>query len=107
VAKTTEFKGVIQRLPFVAGILGFHEQPGQLSCAPDLAVINPVDMSQKKTIGKWVGMVPMGKTDRNFLFTYAWGGCIAAARSARRLSRRHSGPGRWPRTDARAGSPGP
>lgn len=61
VAKTTEFKGTIQRLPFVGGVLGFQEQKGQLVYGIDLAVINPVDMSQKKNIGKWVGTVPIGK----------------------------------------------
>lgn len=61
VAKTTEFKGQIQRQPFVGGMLGLQAQPGQLNYAVDLAVINPVDMSQKKTIGKWVGTVPISK----------------------------------------------
>jgi hypothetical protein len=61
VAKTTEFKGAIQRLPHVPGVLGLQEQKGQLSYSLDLAVINPVDMSQKKTVGKWVGTVPIGK----------------------------------------------
>jgi hypothetical protein len=61
VVKTTEFKGQIQRLPYVPGILGYQEQKGQLVYSLDLAVINPVDMTQKKTIGKWVGTVPIGK----------------------------------------------
>ncbi len=61
VAKTTEFKGQIQRLPFAGGILGLQEQKGQLNYSLDLSVINPVDMSQKKTIGKWVGTVPVAK----------------------------------------------
>lgn len=61
VAKTTEFKGTIQRTPFVPGLLGLQEQKGQLNYSIDLSVINPVDMSQKKTVGKWVGTVPVGK----------------------------------------------
>lgn len=61
VAKTTEFRGTIQRLPYIAGFLGFKEQTGQLVYGVDLAVLNPVDMSQKKTIGKWVGTVPINK----------------------------------------------
>lgn len=61
VAKTTEFKGTIQRTPFVSGILGLQEQSGQLVYGIDLSVLNPVDMSQKKTIGKWVGTVPIAK----------------------------------------------
>ncbi|MGV3532308.1 MAG: hypothetical protein ACO1QR_08045 [Chthoniobacteraceae bacterium] len=59
VVKTTEFKGTIQRQPAVGGLLGLQGQPGQLVYGLDLAVINPVDMSQKKTIGKWVGTVPI------------------------------------------------
>lgn len=61
VAKTTEFKGNIQRMPFLPGTMGFQEQRGQLVYSIDLAVLNPVDMSQKKTIGKWVGTVPISK----------------------------------------------
>lgn len=59
VAKTTEFKGSIQRQPGLTGLLGQQEQRGQLAYSVDLAVINPVDMSQRKTIGKWVGTVPI------------------------------------------------
>ncbi len=59
VAKTTEFKGKIERTPYIPGVLGFQEQKGALNYAIDLAVINPVDMSQKKNIGKWVGTVPI------------------------------------------------
>lgn len=61
VVKTTEFKGTIQRQPAVGGLLGLQAQPGQLVYGIDLSVLNPVDMSQKKTIGKWVGTVPIGK----------------------------------------------
>nr|MDQ3624402.1 hypothetical protein [Verrucomicrobiota bacterium] len=61
VAKTTEFKGTIQRQPPIAGLLGLQEQKGHLNYSVDLVVINPVDMSQKKTVGKWVGTVPIGK----------------------------------------------
>lgn len=59
VAKTTEFKGQIHRLPAIPGLLS--EQKGQITYGIDLAVINPVDMSQKKTVGKWVGTVPISK----------------------------------------------
>ncbi|MFN0126935.1 MAG: hypothetical protein ACKV19_09670 [Verrucomicrobiales bacterium] len=60
VAKTTEFRGKIERQPLiVSDILGRQEQPGQLQYAINLAVFNPVDMTQKKTVGKWVGTVPI------------------------------------------------
>lgn len=60
VVKTTEFKGTVERQPLITSkILGRVEQPGQLYYALDLAVINPVNMTQKKTVGKWVGTVPI------------------------------------------------
>jgi hypothetical protein len=60
VAKTTEFRGKIERQPeLVSEILGRQEQPGQLQYSINLAVFNPVDMTQKKTVGKWVGTVPI------------------------------------------------
>jgi hypothetical protein len=60
VAKTTEFRGKIERQPqIVSDILGRQEQPGQLQYSVNLAVFNPVDMTQKKTVGKWVGTVPI------------------------------------------------
>lgn len=60
VAKTTEFKGKIERYPLiVSDILGRTEQPAQLVFSVNLGVINPADMTQKKTVGKWVGTVPI------------------------------------------------
>jgi len=60
VAKTTEFKGKVERQPLITSkILGSVEQAGQLFYSLDLAVINPVNMTQKKTVGKWVGTVPI------------------------------------------------
>lgn len=60
VAKTTEFKGKVERQPLLTSkILGSVEQPGQLFYSLDLAVLNPVNMTQKKTVGKWVGTVPI------------------------------------------------
>ncbi len=60
VAKTTEFKGKVERFPLLtSSVLGRVEQKGQLFYSLDLAVINPVDMTQKKTVGKWVGTVPI------------------------------------------------
>ena len=60
VGKTVEFKGKVERQPLLTSkILGTVEQPGQLYYALDLAVINPVNMTQRKTVGKWVGAVPI------------------------------------------------
>ena len=60
VGKTTEFKGKVERQPLITSkILGSVEQPGQLYYSLDLAVLNPVNMTQKKTVGKWVGTVPI------------------------------------------------
>ena len=61
VAQTTEFKGTIQRTPAVGGILG-TEQKGQLTYSIDLSVMNPANLSQKHTVGKWVGTVPVRQT---------------------------------------------
>ena len=60
VGKTTEFKGKVERQPLITSkILGSVEQPGQLYYSLDLSVLNPVNMTQKKTVGKWVGTVPI------------------------------------------------
>ena len=58
VAQTTEFKGSIQRQPALGGILGTG-QKGQLAYSIDLAVLNPANLSQKRSVGKWVGTVPV------------------------------------------------
>jgi hypothetical protein len=58
VATTTEFKGTIQRLPSIAGLIG-QTQKGQLNYSVDLSVLNPANLSQKRTVGKWVGTVPI------------------------------------------------
>ena len=72
VGKTTEFKGKVERQPLLTSkILGSVEQPGQLYYSLDLAVINPVNMTQKKTVGKWVGTVPI---DANGVYDLAGAG---------------------------------
>ena len=58
VAQTTEFKGSIQRQPAIGGILGTG-QKAQLAYSIDLAVLNPANLSQKRSVGKWVGTVPV------------------------------------------------
>ncbi len=70
VAKTTEFKGKIERYPLiVSDLLGRTEQPSQIVFSIDLGVVNPADMTQKKTVGKWVGTVPINTNG-----VYALGG---------------------------------
>jgi len=60
VAKTTEFSGTIQRQPkLFSSLLGRTKQDAELTYSVDLAVLNPADMKQKRTVGKWVGTVPM------------------------------------------------
>ena len=58
VAKTTEYAGSISRLPhLVSSVLGREIQKAQLVYDVNLAVRNPKDLEQKKTVGKWVGQV--------------------------------------------------
>ncbi|MBL7662669.1 hypothetical protein JNK13_07950 [bacterium] len=58
VAKTTEYSGKITRKPrLVSKLLGRELQPAALIYDIGLAVRNPKDLEQKKTVGKWVGSV--------------------------------------------------
>lgn len=60
VAKTTQFRGKVERQPLITSdLLGRVEQPGQLQYGIDLFVINPADMTQKRQVGKWLGVVPI------------------------------------------------
>ncbi len=60
VAKTTEFTGKITRHPNIySKTLRRLEQGAALGFDLSLAVLNPKDMKQKKTVGKWVGKVPI------------------------------------------------
>lgn len=60
VAKTTEFSGEITRQPALfTKNLQRRKQEAQLFYKVDLAVLNPRDLKQKKTIGRWVGTVPI------------------------------------------------
>lgn len=60
VAKTTEFSGVITRMPkLYSSVLGRTKQEASLYYSVDLTVINPNDPKQKKVVGKWVGTVPV------------------------------------------------
>lgn len=59
VAKTTQFNGLITRMPkLYSSILGRTKQDGQLFYSVDLSVLNPNDLKQRKTVGKWTGTVP-------------------------------------------------
>ncbi len=59
VAKTVEFSGTVERQPkLFSSVLGRTVQPGQLYYNVNIAVVNPKNLAQKKTVGKWVGEVP-------------------------------------------------
>lgn len=58
VAKTTEYAGKVTRKPrLVSKILGREVQPAELVYDIAVAVRNPSDLTQKKSVGKWVGHV--------------------------------------------------
>lgn len=60
VAKTTEFAGQIVRQPnLYTATLGKNVQGAALGFDISVALFNPKDMKQKKTVGKWVGNVPI------------------------------------------------
>jgi hypothetical protein len=60
VAKTTEFAGKITRHPNIySKTLHRLEQPAALGFDLNLSVLNPADLKQKRTVGKWVGKVPI------------------------------------------------
>lgn len=63
VAKTMQYSGVVYRVPRLtkdSAIIGERETQGnQLEYSVDLIVINPNDPTQKKAVGKWVGVVPI------------------------------------------------
>lgn len=60
VAETTQFVGEIQRFPkLYSKVLGRNKQDAKLFYNIQLNVLNPRDLKQKKTVGKWVGTVPV------------------------------------------------
>ncbi len=60
VAKTTQFTGEITRQPnLYTSMLQRKKQDAALSFNLDLSVLNPSDLKQKKSVGKWVGYVPI------------------------------------------------
>lgn len=60
VVRTTEFSGEITRQPnLYTKTLQRKKQDAQLFYKVDLSVLNPRDMKQKRTVGRWVGTVPI------------------------------------------------
>ncbi len=57
--ETVEFAGEIKRQPKLTGFIGRETQPAELFYDLNLTLANPKDLKQKRTIGKWVGTVPM------------------------------------------------
>lgn len=76
VAKTTEYSGNITRKPrLVSRLLGREEQAAQLVYNVNLAVRNPKDLEQKKSVGKWVGTVAI---DKSGLYDFGTGSATAS-----------------------------
>jgi len=67
VADTTEFSGQITRQPnLFSSLIARKKQEAQLGFKIDLSVLNPKDLKQKKTVGSWVGEVPIDTTSGAF-----------------------------------------
>ena len=81
VATTTEFSGSIERQPRLqSSVLGREVQPAALQYNVGLAVRNPANLQDKRSIGKWVGTVPI---DANGVYVLDGG---AAAGSPLRIA---------------------
>lgn len=62
VADTTVFKGTVLNQPSLfESFVGLEVQPGWVKYLVDVGVRNPKDLTQEKTIGKLVGIVPINK----------------------------------------------
>ncbi len=67
VADTTRFSGTVTRQPNLYGkTMGRKKQDAQLFYSIDMAVRNPKDLKQEKTVGKWVGTVPIDASSGAF-----------------------------------------
>jgi hypothetical protein len=67
VAKTTEYNGEIKRQPnLYSSVLARKKQDAKLAFKIDLSVLNPSDLKQKKTVGNWVGEVPIDSASGAF-----------------------------------------
>ncbi|MCI0362709.1 MAG: hypothetical protein L0219_02440 [Phycisphaerales bacterium] len=63
VAKTVQFTGEILRQPnLYSSVLQRRKQDASLIFDIVLSVLNPRDLKQKKTVGNWVGLVPIDTT---------------------------------------------
>lgn len=72
VAQTTLYSGTITRQPeLLSRILRKQEQKPQLEYNITLSVRNPKNLDEKKTVGKWVGTVPINPA--NGLYDLAGG----------------------------------
>lgn len=60
VATTTEYVGKIERQPqLLSSIILQEKQPAQLFFSLDLAVRNPKNIKERKSVGKWTGTAPI------------------------------------------------
>jgi hypothetical protein len=60
VAKTTQYTGKIHRQPSLyTKVIRSVKQKAAISFDTSLAVLNPRDLKQKRTVGKWVGKIPI------------------------------------------------
>lgn len=76
VAKTTEYAGKITRKPrLVSKMLGREVQPASLTYDIGLAVRNPANLEQKKSVGKWVGQVAI---DEKGVYDFGSGSATAS-----------------------------
>ncbi len=63
VVETTNFSGEILRSPnLYTKVLQRRKQSAMLEYKVDLNVMNPKDLKQKKSVGKWVGTIPIDET---------------------------------------------
>jgi hypothetical protein len=70
VANTTEFSGKVNRQPnLYTKTLGRKKQEAKLRYDLNLAVLNPANLSQKRTVGKWVGEVPIDPNSGAYLLS--------------------------------------
>jgi hypothetical protein len=63
VAKTTQYTGKIMRQPTLyTKVIRSAKQKAAISYDTTLSVLNPRDLKQKRTVGKWVGKIPIDVT---------------------------------------------
>jgi hypothetical protein len=68
VAQTSQFQGTVTRQPnLYTKTLGRKKQDAKLTFDLNLLAINPANPSQKLTVGKWVGVVPIDTASGAFM----------------------------------------